>query len=391
MLNPKKLSLTCLWSIAVFIFLTPNFLQAQSKEDTVFTIPFHMDARLLVFKGKMNGQEIDFAFDTGAAMGLAGENILEKGGISKKSKRMTMRDSNRERKRVRTGITNLVEIGGFEITNVNNLLTDMPYLVCHDYYLLGSNVIQKLNWKIDFEQKTIQVSLKPFPVESHFMKIPVKYMGNRPFLDFSFEGIDFENILIDTGFSGILDISDRQSSIQEFLASKKSLGLDNPNISLNTGAVSQTVIPTSIILLDSLRIAGKSFPQVPATFEYPTANKLGIGFFAHLSHQTIINNSESAYYLNLKDNPGPFKYPNYLNLNYQNGKVVVSGKSVGLIPEDELIEVGEEIMEVNGISPESFEDQCQFIRWYYGVNVDQFTIKKTNGQELVFTRIPYRF
>ncbi|WP_288373784.1 aspartyl protease family protein [uncultured Algoriphagus sp.] len=376
--------------LTIILLFSGTKLSAQSNEDTVFTIPFHMDARLLIFKGKMNGQEIDFAFDTGAAMGLAGKNVIDKGGISRKRKSMTLTDANKNRKKVRTANTNLVEIGGFKISNVSSLLFDMPYLVCHDYYLLGSNVIEKLNWKIDFDEKLIHVSLKPFPVESHFLKVPVKYLNNRPFLDFSFEGYVYENILIDTGFTGVLDLSDRKTTIQDFLASKKSLGLDNPNISLSTGAVSQTIAPTTSILLKSLKIADVDFPWIPANFEYPTTEKIGLGFFSHFTKQTIINNSESAYYLNLKENPGRFKDPNHLDLNFQDGKVLISGKSIGLSPEDELIEIGEEILEVNGIPTASFEDQCQFVQWYYGLKLDQMIIKKTNGQELIFSRIPVR-
>jgi predicted aspartyl protease len=385
-----KKNLTFLWIFSFFFFLSSLDLNAQSKEDAVFTLPFHMDARLLVFKGKMNGHEIDFAFDTGAAQGLAGKHIQEKGGLSKRMKSMVLTDANQAKKKVRRARTNLIEIGGFKISNVSSLLFDMPYLVCHDYYLLGSNVIEKLNWKIDFDKKLIHVSLKPFPIESHFAKIPVKYRNTRPYVAFNFAGHFYDNILIDTGFSGILDLSDRDSNIQDFLASKKSMNLHNPSIGLNTGAISQNIAPNHTILLDSLTIADVVFPWVPINFESPTTNKIGLRFFSHFSKETIINNSESAYYLNLKENPGRFKAPNFLSFNYQDKKVVIAGKSVGLTPEDELIEIGEEVLEVNGIPTSSFEDQCQFIQWYYGLNFDQVSIKKTNGEEVVFSRIPLK-
>lgn len=371
--------------VLVFLFHLSD-LPAQTKEDTVFTIPFHMDARLLVFKGKMNGQEIDFAFDTGAVQGLAGSNVVEKGGISKKRKSTTLSDSNHAKKRVRTGSTNLVEIGGFKISNVASLLTDMPYLVCHDYYLLGSNVIQKLNWKIDFDKKLIHISLKPFPTESHFLKIPVTYKNTRPFLSLSFEGKTFKSILIDSGFSGVLDLSDKNEEIQDFLNLKESEDRNNPNISLNSGAISQSISPTSTILLEDLKIADQIFPNTPANFESPTTEKIGIQFFAHFSHQTIINNSESAYFMNLKAEPGNFDSPNHINLNYQEGKVLISGKSVGISPEDQEIEIGEEVFAINGIPSASFEDECQFTTWYYQLNQDKITITKQDGTEITFKR-----
>ena len=45
----------------------------HSQRIEVFTFPFHMDSRLIVFEGEMNGMPAKFAFDTGAALGLAGE------------------------------------------------------------------------------------------------------------------------------------------------------------------------------------------------------------------------------------------------------------------------------------------------------------------------------
>ena len=76
-----------------------------------------------------------------------------------------MQDANKNKKKVRTAITEIVELGPLEIRNVSSLLVDMPYLVCHDYYLLGSNLIRQLNWQIDFENKMIYASKSPFPVD----------------------------------------------------------------------------------------------------------------------------------------------------------------------------------------------------------------------------------
>jgi len=371
--------------LILFLFQFTN-LSAQSKEDTVFTIPFHMDAKLLVFKGKMNGNEIDFAFDTGAVQGLAGSNVIEKGGISKTIKKTTLSDANHSKKKVKIGTTDLMEIGGFKISNAKSILSDMPYLVCHDYYLLGSNVIQQLNWKIDFDNNLIHVSLKPFATDNHYFKIPVTYINTRPFLTLSFEGMTYKSILIDSGFSGVLDLSDKKDEIQEFLSTKRSESLDNPQISLNTGAISQIISPTSTILLKQLKIADRNFSNIPINFESPTTEKIGIQFFAHLTHETIINNSEKAYFLNLKEKPGNFEDPNHLNLNYKKGKVLIAGKSIGLSPEDNEVEIGEEVLAINGIRSSSFEDECQFNTWYYSLNQNQITITKLDGREITFRR-----
>lgn len=374
--------------LALFFFAFYEISLANSFNDSIFSAPFHMDARLLVFKGKMNGREVNFAFDTGAAQGLAGSNIQEKGAISKKGKKLTMQDANKNKKKVRTAITEIVELGPLEIRNVSSLLVDMPYLVCHDYYLLGSNLIRQLNWQIDFENKMIYASKSPFPVDESWQSFDVIYRNNRPYLDFSFDSLEYQNILVDFGFAGTVDLDNKKSIVQDFLKQKNIEAKDNPSISMSVGAISQQIAPAFTIIIDSLKIGNHVYTQIPLNFEYPTTEKIGVSFFSTLTSQTVINNSESTYYLKLKNEIPSFRAPNHLSFSFEKGKFLISGKSLGLSPEDALIEIGEEVALVNGISSMDFEDNCQFIRWYYGLNFDQVTITKLNGQEVIFTRIP---
>ncbi|MFC3878699.1 aspartyl protease family protein [Algoriphagus namhaensis] len=357
---------------------------AQSA-DTVFTFPFHMDSRLIVFEGEMNGMPANFAFDTGAALGLAGNDFVDSKQVKIKGKRMTIRDSNDQTKRVKTGYTDEMKIGGFTVSNVKSLITEMPYLACQDFYLLGSNVIKLLNWQIDFDRMEIRASKEPFEVSPDYISLPVSYSSNRPFTTLKFGGMKFENILIDTGFSNILEVDNSSELVLSYLGEKEKLGLSHSNISLSTGAISQQIVESAQLKVDSLELGSGVFVSIPTDFESTKSSKLGIGFFRGLSHKTIINNSESTYHLLLRESYS-FRDPFFLNLQYQDGKVIVSGKSLEVDDVYSQIELGEEILSINGIPTSDFIEECDFVNWYFTYDADDMTIKTSTGKTLKVAR-----
>jgi len=57
----------------------------KGQDNRISEIPYTLDKRLLVFKGQLNGIETNFAFDTGAAEGIASTNKKNGKGIEKTS------------------------------------------------------------------------------------------------------------------------------------------------------------------------------------------------------------------------------------------------------------------------------------------------------------------
>lgn len=358
------------------------------KSDSVYSFPFHMQSRLLVFSGEMNGQATNFAFDTGAAMGLAGKSFSSTKRVKIRGKRMTIRDSNNETKKVRTAYTDEIKIGGLKISNVKSLIYDMPFLSCQDFYLLGSNVIKLLNWEIDFEKKIVRVSQVPFPVKENYLALPVTYKNTRPFAELSFRGMKLSNILIDFGYSKVLDLDLSSELISNYIQSKDNLGLTHTSLSHSSGAVSQKTEKTINILLDTLALGNGAVYQIPTEFIETQNGKIGLSFFSTLSKKTIINNSESTYFLYLKHESPKFLDPSFLNLRYSEGKILISGKSLEKIPSHLELDMGEEVSSVNGISMSDFSDECAFVNWYYRFSEDKISIITKSGKKLSFERMP---
>ena len=373
-------------TLLVFIFWNAEASQAVHAYDSIQTFPFHIDAGLVVFKGQMDGVDTDFAFDTGAAMGLANSMAEPTARLKVKGKKIKMRDSNKQIAKVPTGLTKEISIGGFTFPKVRSLVNDMAYLYCMDYYLLGSDIISQLNWEIDFENMRIRISKSPFPVQQDWTVIPVYFFNKRPFVTVKFAGQEFRNVLIDTGYTQVFSFPANNPSIQDFLFLKDSLGLSNPNISSSMGALSIQTDSTKTILVDSLQIGENNFERVPVSFEPSTGAKLGIGFFKTLGSTLVINNAESKYFLRMRDEI-KFKDPIQVGVHYQEGKIVVMSKSIGAVPEDIMLSIGEEILSVNGRRAEDFVDACDFMRWSFTSKPNSISITKLDGTTLVFEPI----
>ena len=134
------------------LFLLPFLSKAQSVK--IDTIPFTTKSSLLVFKGQINGIETDFAFDTGASLGVVTSAKANSANIKITGKK-NITDSNEDVNSMKEAMIETVTIGSFEIKKVKSIVYDMPFLSCNDYYLLGANAINKLNWKIDFEKNLL--------------------------------------------------------------------------------------------------------------------------------------------------------------------------------------------------------------------------------------------
>ena len=372
----------------LFFLLCYSILGANAQEP-VSTFPFHLESSLLVFEGKMNGVPTQFAFDTGAAMGMA-NSLSEPGGKLKiKGKKITLRDSNNQLQKVPTGLTKELEIGGVKIEKVRSLVNDMDFLFCMDFFLLGQDVIKQLNWEIDFEKMQIRVSKAPFPTNPSWKKLPIQYKGGRPHVTLSLENLTLPDALVDFGYVRVMDFPDHLKEIQPYLSLKDSLGLSNPNISTSMGAVSQSTYPTRSIWVDSLRLGGELFPRVPVDFEESSYPKIGVGFFKALSTKTILNHSEMAYYLDLRKQPD-FEETTHIGVMYQDGKLVLTSKPQGLTPQDALVEIGEEIKAINGFSAADFDGICSYFKWSISQKSKPVELVKMDGSKLLFENIPLK-
>jgi hypothetical protein len=200
----------------------------------------------------------------------------------------------------------------------------------------------------------------------------------------SFSGNEFDNVLVDFGYTQTLNFPMDLNAKSDFIEQKESEKKANPYLGFSMGALSMATNMTYAIILDSLKVGDRMIYGIPADFEENTTEKIGIKFFSTLSTRTILNNSEGVFHLALRSPAAGFESPTHMNFNFQDGKIVVSGKPLGRVPQDAMIEIGEEILALNGKTAADFGDFCTFIAWLSQLKSDEIKVKKMDGTELVF-------
>ncbi len=170
-----------------FLFLYLAFtINLSAQKAVVDTISFHTKSTLLVFKAKINGHETNFAMDTGAGTSV----LTSSQAVSTNLKfegNQTVNDSNENKSSVKRGVIQTITIGSQTITDASTVVFDMPFLACNDLFLMGANIINRFNWKIDFEKKVLYVSKTPFEITNDMLEMKVKFKKNRHFTDITIQ------------------------------------------------------------------------------------------------------------------------------------------------------------------------------------------------------------
>jgi len=194
--------------------------------------------------------------------------------------------------------------------------------------------------------------------------------------------MDFKNVLIDFGYTGVMEIPTGSDIIKQFIDYKKSKNLVSTTIASTYAAIGMSK-PTFVekITLDSLTINGKQYYNIPAEFKEKVSIKLGLAFFSSTCKKVIINNNDKKIYLQLK-NTYDFKTSFPVSVVMKSGKLKIAATSIS----DSLIAnsfaIDEEINTINGKSGSDFSSECDFLNWYYLTRWNKLTIKKINGQEI---------
>lgn len=362
---------------------------AFTQDSGVYSIPFTLDRKLLIFKGKLNGVESDFAFDTGAAICAADSNHEKSKAVVKvENKQTAILDGNGKIGFTKMATTNTLTIGGFNVENVDAILLDnMPFLNCFNLYLLGSNVIKNFNWEIDFESQTLRVSKNAFPTNESMAIIPISYKHNLPYTKLIINKKKYKHILIDLGYSGTIEMPNDDKNGKKILDEKNKNHLSQQSIAAAYAAlgISQSN-KTQEIILDSLQINNQSYYKINTVFNQNNDFKMGINFFKSNCKKLIINNTESNYYLEKKLNTDTVLSTKNLSMVLKDNQIKIIGFR---LYEDETLNkftINEVVKSVNGKTVNDFKGECDFLEWILFVKKEKVIIEKMNGDKVIIDK-----
>jgi len=176
------------------------------------TQKFDFSSRLIILPITINGKVFHMAFDTGASSTILSQKVAEQLKLEPKGK-ATTRDSRGNVQKLDMVLLNSVSISGVEFTGILATVIKWPKNSTVECLvpdgIIGNNLIRHANWLIDYKDSTITISDGNLHTEG-MITVPMKYPEYRPYLDITIDTIEVDDILLDLGSTGSLDISKKK-------------------------------------------------------------------------------------------------------------------------------------------------------------------------------------
>ena len=366
-------------------FFIANESKAQNNQ--IDSLTFSTEKGLLIFEGYLNGVKTDFAFDTGAGVGVLNNTIIPNAKIEIKGTRKINDSQKKTAKLDNAKIANL-KIGSYNFPDLTSVVADMPFLYCNKTYLLGGDIINLLNWMFDFQKNIVYFSKTPFAPQSNMRQMPFKIIGNRHFSNLVIQGTPLDSVLIDFGYAGNCTLDAAVKSTKQIIAKVSPDNIyqsKSSSMGINSMSVGKE---TKAFFVDSVIFGGVAFNNFKINALASTHNKIGLLFFKKNFNQMILNNTELSYWL-LPNNITPQK-PTSFDAGFyfnDNRKIEVVSVNGSLNHTAKTLGIGETIKELNGRSPKSFADKCEFLAWYAEqIKQQELSVTKDSGERLIIKK-----
>ncbi len=204
--------------------------QVENEQYKV-TVPFEMRMGLIIVKVKIQGNDYDFMFDSGAPNVVSLE-LGEKLKLKSAGKTYT-RGSQGERHRVDYANIENIQIGGLNYTHTSAAIMDLKKAVVLDCMeldgILGANVMRNSVWQINYQKKefiiTNSTDSLEFSAKLDTVPFTTKHTGT-PVIDVSIGNITQKRVTLDTGSGGHIDLD-----YSTYKNNKK----NNPNMKTTSG------------------------------------------------------------------------------------------------------------------------------------------------------------
>jgi hypothetical protein len=357
--------------------LVAILLQTVSAQSFQDTIPFRNDLGLIIISMKFNGVEKQFAFDTGAQKTLAYGWAKET--LRPTRKTITITSSSGLKSKMRYYKSGKIELGSRKITGHRILnAPENEIFSCHKIDgILGVDIIDQLNWTIDYENKWLIMHPANYTPESvkNMHALNFKYTGSRPFVFLNRKGNSFK-FLLDTGAGGDSNISIRNYKLTN-LDEYEQLTYYTGNIDLN-GIVTQ------------MKTKMFQFPEstskdvlLSPLIEYNNEKSTKIGNTLWKGKQLFLSLQKGQLYVS--ESKIEQSHAGYAcSVMFRNKKMRISTIEVDSEPWKLGIRQGDEVRSING---KTFTDFCSMdqYRRQIGKSGQPFELEMMDGKKFTIT------
>lgn len=378
----KKITFLTLLSLLIKITFAQN-----TQTDS---LTFSTEKGLLIFDGYLNGVKTDFAFDTGASLGLLNSDNVSDSKIEISGSK-NIRDSQKNFAKIGKAKISSLNIGSHQFTNINSVVADMSVLKCGKIYLLGGDVINLLNWKFDFTKSMVYISKTPFQPKASMSLMPIKIIGNRHFSNLTIAGTSIENILIDFGYTGNCTMNMADKTTKQIISKIKPTDIYlSKSFSMGVNSISVGK-ETSSFYVNQVNFGEGTFDNFKINAMPNTHNKIGLFFIKKNFTEVILNNTELKYWLQpnhvIPQKNTTFDAGFYFN---DNNSIEVVSLNGAINHTAVALKIGESISEINNRKANSFANRCEFSAWYLTqLKLEELAVTKENGEKFIIKKSVY--
>ncbi len=246
-------------------------------------IEFTTVKTVMIIPSIINGVSKNFYFDTGAQY-----SIIQRDSILGKS--MTLHGASKRKIKTGSEVVNSFKIENVEFLGTVASNTDMVGLkeqISNFGGIIGTPIINKANWLIDYPNKKLQISSKNLADET-FETIKIKRKGGSPYTFISINGIEYK-VVIDFGSSSEFSLPKESKLAKELLQQYEFK--DNERERYSIGGL-QT-IQEKVGTIPVVKLGAMEFENVSLKIGVQSQPRIGISFFKDCI--IYIDNLENSY------------------------------------------------------------------------------------------------
>ncbi len=349
-------------------------------------IPFTLEKGLIVLNAEVNGVSGRFLFDNGFSLSAVDPEFAQKAGIQFDQK-STISDANSKSQKISRTNVDSIEVGTQKFMNTGFYeIETSNFWSCTELDgIIGASIINKANWKIDFQDSLLWISSTPFEDKGIQFDYRIS-TNNGSFIELQIDGKTFKT-KIDFGKSGELDLDFNRA---KRLFENDSVEVQKGIMSLSATGPGETEMLYSLAEYQPVIVDGITLPlqtKTELSHDLKYQGYLGAGYFKH--YQVIINSNEQKYILR---NEQPSPQLSSLSYGFAIYPLNEEWKIIRKNPIDsDLIGVNlmDTIVEIDGLSVSQFADNCELNNLLTQKKKAQESIRIKTLQRETELNIPY--
>lgn len=335
-----------------------NHIILVSPPNTQAEIPFEVVSEVIILKAKVNGVTGRFLFDNGFSQSALDPDFGARAGL-KFDGESNLTDFNNIRRSNPFTHVDTSSIGGFQFLNAKFYAVQTNALFPCDtiHGIIGGNIINQINWQIDWKNQIIRISTEPYIHPG----IPVKISFNKNYETFTklsvAKGapisckIDFgSNTALKLRYDDVIhDMKGVSVEIRTGIRSISAHGLGPVQTSY------QTAEPISIHQDEHQLLS------TPATITHELKHSAFLGAPFFKNYLVTINSTLKQYILSPYQNRTPHESRSTYGvaLYFHDGKWKIIHKNA-VDPYLKEISVWDEVIEIDQVSANQYPDICSW-------------------------------